>query len=184
MSRHVAFLRAINVGGHTVTMARLRELFEGFGLRRVETFIASGNVIFETRSADIDKIRRAIEAGLHRSLGYEVSTFIRSEAEVAAIARYRPFAAARIEASGAFCVGFLDTPLGADGRQALTALETDIDTFHLAGREVYWLCKTGQGQSTFSNMVFEKKVKARVTFRGVPTIVRLAAKLAAFAGHN
>ena len=44
--RHVAFLRAINVGGHVVTMDKLRALFTALGLKDVETFIASGNVLF------------------------------------------------------------------------------------------------------------------------------------------
>ena len=46
MPRLIAFLRAINVGGHTVTMMKLRKEFEALGLQDVETFIASGNVIF------------------------------------------------------------------------------------------------------------------------------------------
>jgi hypothetical protein len=56
------------------------------------------------------------------------------------------------------------------------ALKTEIDDFHVHGREVYWLCKKRQGESTFSNLRFEKFVKARTTFRGVNTIARLAAK--------
>ena len=53
MPRHIAFLRAINVGGHTVTMDRLRQLFTGLGLKDVETFIASGNVIFSSAARSI-----------------------------------------------------------------------------------------------------------------------------------
>jgi uncharacterized protein (DUF1697 family) len=47
MNKHIAFLRAINVGGHTVKMDTLRQLFESLGFTNVETFLASGNVIFE-----------------------------------------------------------------------------------------------------------------------------------------
>ncbi len=173
----VAFLRAINVGGRTVTMARLREIFKGLGCLNVETFIASGNVMFEQRSRDLEKLQRQIEERLRKSLGYEVATFLRTEAEVRAISRFRPFAKPAINSAGAFCVGFLAAPLRAEARKALMALSTDIDDFHVQGREVYWLCKRSQGQSRFSNAVFEKTVKVRVTFRGVPTIVRLAAKL-------
>jgi len=46
MTRYIAFLRAINVGGHTVKMEHLRGIFESMGFSNVETFIASGNVIF------------------------------------------------------------------------------------------------------------------------------------------
>ena len=52
MPRYIAFLRAINVGGHTVKMDRLREIFESLGFANVETFIASGNVVFETTAGD------------------------------------------------------------------------------------------------------------------------------------
>jgi len=48
MPRYVALLRGINLGGHTVKMDRLKKLFEELGLKNVETFIASGNVIFES----------------------------------------------------------------------------------------------------------------------------------------
>ena len=72
MPRLIAFLRAINVGGHNVTMAELRGLFESLSLKEVETFIASGNVIFSSPSGDIRALQRKIEKQLLRSLGYEV----------------------------------------------------------------------------------------------------------------
>ena len=84
--RLIAFLRAINVGGHTVTMARLREEFEGLGFTDVETFIASGNVIFTSRSNDFARLEKKIEARLRAAFGFEVATFVRTNAEVAAVA--------------------------------------------------------------------------------------------------
>ena len=48
MVRYAAFLRAINVGGHVATMERLRECFAACGLKGAETFLASGNVVFES----------------------------------------------------------------------------------------------------------------------------------------
>ena len=84
--RYVAFLRAINVGGrHLVKMDALRRLFEELGFTNVETFIASGNVVFESKSRSAASLEKAIEAHLQKSLGYEVKTFIRSESEVAEI---------------------------------------------------------------------------------------------------
>ena len=95
MPRFVAFLRAINVGGHTVTMAKLRVLFESLGLEDVETFIASGNVVFSSPAKNLAALENRIEDHLAASLGYEVKTFIRSDAEVAAVARHKPFSEAR-----------------------------------------------------------------------------------------
>src|SRR5687768_4657369 len=92
MPRYIAFLRAINVGGHTVKMDRLRQLFEELGFANVETFIASGNVIFETRSTKMPALEKKIERHLHAALGYEVTTFIRTPAELTAVAALQPFA--------------------------------------------------------------------------------------------
>ena len=97
MPRYIAFLRAINVGGHTVKMDALRELFEALGFEQVETFIASGNVIFETTETDTAALERRIETHLQAALGYAVATFLRSDAEVAAqLRRAWPKQAARV----------------------------------------------------------------------------------------
>jgi uncharacterized protein (DUF1697 family) len=176
MPRLIAFLRAINVGGHIVPMARLKQEFEAVGVTEIETFIASGNVIFNARATDRAALTRRIEARLRAALGYEVATFIRTGTEVASVAGYRPFTPAQIEHAGAFCVGFLDQPLDAAGARALMAFKTDIDDFHTQGREVYWLCRTRQGESTFTNVNMERALKVRATFRGINTVTRLAAK--------
>jgi uncharacterized protein (DUF1697 family) len=176
MPRLIAFLRAINVGGHTVTMARLREEFEALGLKDVETFIASGNVIFTARQADTVALEKKIEARLHKALGYEVATFVRTCEEVAAVAGYRPFPGARIEDDATVYVGFVERPLDAADTRAVMTFKTEVDDFRVKGREVYWLRKTRQAESPFKYVSLEKKLKIRVTFRGVNTVARLAAK--------
>ena len=176
MPRLVAFLRAINVGGRTVKMDELKRLFEAVGCREVETFIASGNVVFESSSRNIGALQRKIEDHLRKSLGYDVRTFVRTGSEVAAIARYRAFSESQLRSAKALNVAFLAEPLSADARKTLMGLETEIDDFHVHGREVYWLCRKKQSESDFSNVLFEKKVGARTTFRGLKTVEKLAAK--------
>lgn len=176
--RLVAFLRAINVGGHVVTMEELRRHFAELGFQNVETFIASGNVIFSARSAGGAALEKKIETRLHKALGYEVKTFVRTDAEVAAIARHEPFTPAQLTTAMSLNVGFLAAPLEAAGRKALRSLESDLDDFQLHKREVYWLSRVRQGDSKMSNIVFERTVGARVTFRGVKTVAKLVAKYA------
>jgi uncharacterized protein (DUF1697 family) len=176
MARLFAFLRAINVGGHTVTMDKLRRIFEELGLEDVETFIASGNVLFNSPRTSLSALERKIAARLEESLGYEVVTFIRTAPEVVAIAAHKPFPEAQIRGAGAFCIGFLGQPLDTAGKKSLAGLTSEIDHFKTHGREVYWLCDTRQSESRFSNTVFEKVTGARVTFRGANTVAKLAAK--------
>lgn len=176
MSLFIAFLRAINVGGHNVTMVELRDVFEGIGFKEVESFIASGNMIFRSRSMDVTALQKKIESRLLESLGYEVKTFLRTAAEVAAIARYRPFKESRLRVSAALNVAFLAEPLSAQVQKSLMTLRTEIDDFHVNGREVYWLCARKQSESKFSNARFEKMAGARATWRNIKTVVRLDAK--------
>src|SRR5450631_163899 len=87
----VAFLRAVNVGGRTVKMDALRAAFEGLALTRIETFIASGNVIFDSRARDLAALERKIEAQLLASFGFEIDAFVRRLDEVAAVAAHPAF---------------------------------------------------------------------------------------------
>lgn len=182
--RRFALLRAINVGGHTVTMETLRSLFEALGFKGVETFIASGNVIFESPARDTTALQQRIEGHLRKSLGYEVKTFIRTESEIAAISRYQPFSAAQLRSAAALNVAFLDAPLKAAAKKALMAKKTALDDFHVRGREAYWLCKKKQSESTFFKVGFEKVLGVPVTVRGMNTIARLAARYAGAPGAD
>jgi uncharacterized protein (DUF1697 family) len=62
-------------------------------------------------------------------------------------------------------------------RSALMALTSDIDTFHVDGREIYWMCRKRQSDSKISNVALERALKIRSTFRGINTVVRLAERL-------
>lgn len=177
MPKTIALLRAINVGGHTVTMATLKSLFEALGLRSVETFIASGNVIFDTDRPPDAALEAAIADHLGAHLGFPVATFLRTDAELAAVAACRPFDAPTMAAAAAFNVGFLASPLAPDEVAALARLRTDIDDFATVDREVYWLCRQKQSASTFNNAVFERTLRRQATFRGHNTVARLAAKV-------
>lgn len=173
MQRYFAYLRAINVGGHTVKMDVLRQHFEALGLLNVETFIASGNVIFEVDGGDVAALEVLIEDTLKERLGYPVATFIRTPQELARIAAHQPFSASVFELAVAFNVAFLKSPLDETAVGRLAALENDIDRFHVEGREMYWLCQVRQSESKFSNAVLEKILGQPATMRNVNTIKKM-----------
>ena len=177
MQRYIAFLRAINVGGHTVKMDYLRRLIEALGFSKVETFIASGNVIFESPAVDAQALEKQIEGQLQQALGYAVATFIRSTAELAGIASYRPFAA--LERHGAertLVIAFVEAEPSAAARSKLMAFRTEIDDFHVHGREIYWLTGKRMSYSPFSGALLEKTIGMPATMRNATTVRKMAAK--------
>lgn len=177
MPKYVAFLRAINVGGHTVKMDHLRSLFAALGFANVETFIASGNVIFDSTSKSTKALEKKIETYLQETLGYAVATFIRSTSELAAIADYKPFSDAELTAEGhTLYIGFMaDTP-GSTVKKSLRSLATKVDDFHLNEREVYWLCRTKFSESQISGALLAKTLGMPVTLRNSTTVGKIAAK--------
>lgn len=173
-SRRVAFLRAINVGGHTVKMDRLRALFGEMGFGGVETFIASGNVVFDAPDGGDDAaLERRIERHLRAALGYEVATFVRTLAEVGAVAEHEPFPS---DSDGKLHVAFLPAPPDAEAAARLLALRADTDDLHLHGRELYWLRRVGVNESAVSGAGLERAAGTPTTVRNVNTVRRIAAK--------
>ena len=172
---YVAFLKAINVGGHVVKMDTLRELFSELKFSNIETFIASGNVIFETKSTPDRRLEEKIEKHLEASLGYAVGTFVRSIEEIHAISMYQPFSSEAVKAATVVNVGFLNEALSASAVEQAITFKSDVDDFHIRGREAYWLCRIRQSDSKFPAKKFEK-VTGSTTWRNMNTVVRLAAK--------
>lgn len=98
--RFVAFLGSINVGGHRATKDELRATFGSLGHTGVETFLASGNVIFDAAAgASESRLSNEAEGALADALGFEVPVYLRSAAEARPIASREPFAAGELAAS-------------------------------------------------------------------------------------
>ncbi len=174
--RYISFLRAINVGGHVVKMGELKTIFESAGLTDVETFIASGNVIFTTKSGKADALERKIEKALLNTLSYDVETFLRSAHEIRDVAECAPFARGAIESAGAFNVAFTRNALSTEQQRLLSQFETDVDSFAAVGREIYWLSAGKQSDSRFVSSKMERLLDVRVTWRNINTLRRLSAK--------
>lgn len=179
MPKYVAFLRAINVGGHTVKMDHLRLIFEAMSLQNVETFIASGNVIFNSTAKNPKALESRIEKFLQEKLGYEVATFIRSTSEVGNIARYNPFRKAELNGEGnALYIAFVEDKPSEEAKQRLLSFTTEVEELHVHEREVYWLLRRHLGESALSGAILEKTLGMKATLRNSNTVKRIASKYA------
>jgi uncharacterized protein (DUF1697 family) len=174
--KYAAFLRAINVGGRVVRMEELRQVFAGCGFTDVETFIASGNVIFTSPPTDTQALERRIGAALQKALGYAVATFVRTPEELAAIAAHMPCTSDPAGAGGAVHIIFVAEPLNAAERKELAALSAPGDEFSSRGREVYW-CRFGKlSESPLFGKSLGKGLGSG-TMRNRNTVVRLLGRL-------
>lgn len=177
MPKYIAFLRAINVGNHTVKMDHLKTLFEDLGFTNVETFIASGNVIFDAKSSKTEALESKIEKHLEKALGYEVTTFVRSTKELATIAEYQAFEEIELSEEGnTLFVAFLSDWPSKEATKRILAQNSDIDGLHINERELYWLYRRKNGESKLYGPILEKSLGLRATVRNVNTVKRIAKK--------
>lgn len=182
MTRYIALLRGINVGGHRVKMDHLRALFEAFGVDDVSTFIASGNVVFTSEETDTDALGTGIEAHLEAELGYGVATFLRTTSRIVEISGLSwpdalEWPKGSDPDSGSHYVTFLRTPAGDDLRAELAALESDDDAFRYEGGEVHWLMRGKVSESALFGGALEKVMRnVPNTMRNMTSVRRMAAK--------
>jgi uncharacterized protein (DUF1697 family) len=178
MERYVAFLRGMNLGKRRIKNDELRAEFETLGFEDVATFRASGNVIFSLDGSKAEeKLAKRIEHGLGEALGYEVPVFLRSRAEVVAIAAREPFAAKLVEASkGKLQVSLLLKKPTAAARKKVLGLATEDDLLAIEGRELYWLPSGGLLESDLDLKATQTAVGSD-TRRTMGTIEQIAAKL-------
>lgn len=89
--RYLALLRAVNVGGRKVTMKELKSAVEDLGYDNVRTFIASGNLVFDTKKTADAKLESAIEGAIESTFGLFSEVMVRNPDEWAAIIKGNPF---------------------------------------------------------------------------------------------
>ncbi len=176
MPRFVAFLRAINLGGvRTVRMDSLRHRFESLDFSGVETFIASGNVVFHARAKSSRALETKIEKSLRGALGYDVDVFIRTAAESIAIANYDPFPKAKTNVHTACNIIFLVDALDKKLTRAVAMLRRGTDKFRVRRREIYWLRHRRKG-GPFSTVPLAKTLGRGFTVRACNTVKRMVAR--------
>ena len=143
MTRFVALLRAVNVGGTgKLPMADLRRLCEDAGFAAVRTYLASGNVVFRADGAEAD-VKATIEAGLHAFAGKPVGVLVRTADAMADVAAGNPFPDAAPDRTMAI---FLDEPPAPDAIEAATGRRGEA--LHLGAREIYVHYPDGMGRTT------------------------------------
>ena len=168
VSRHVAFLRGINLGERRVTNEELRRHVRDAGFDDVDAYLASGNVVFEP--GDHPDPGPVIEERLERALGYGVDTHVRSLQELAAL-----LSRDEVAADEAFRVHviFLRTEPDGAAIAGLKALEGPDDRLRPLGRQVVWLRRGRLHDAAFGTRDLEEVLGPEQTMRTLNTVRRI-----------
>ena len=164
MAKYIALLRAVNVGGTgRLPMSELKAICADAGFAWVETYIASGNVVFESRSAP-SWVKAELESRLLAYLGKPVGIVLRTGPEMAAVLKANPFPKAKPGCTYAF---FLDRSPPRDALANVSGLADE--ELRLGEREIFVHYPNGMGRSKL------RIPAAKIgTARNINTVAKLA----------
>jgi uncharacterized protein (DUF1697 family) len=173
VTRYVALLRAVNVGGNNkVPMARLRELADGLGYIDVATYVQSGNLVL---SADVKKaadIEAAVAEVIRTDLGVDISVMVRSRKELAAVIDANPFGDIADDPKR-LLVNVLAAQPAADRIEALDPAEFEPERYEFGDRCIYQWFPEGVGRSKMATAPWDRRLGVRGTGRNWRTITTL-----------
>lgn len=171
MIKYVALLRGINVSGQKkIPMAELREILAKSGLDDVQTYIQSGNVIFESLETDKSTLELKIHNAIKSNFGFEVPVLVLSPQELKNILDNCPFPQEEKEKSYFMMLySFAAKPLVDE----VSKLSYPNEKFLITDNCVYFYCSVGYGKAKLGNNFFERKLKVTATARNYKTMVKL-----------
>ena len=172
MARHVALLRAINVGsGRKVPMAELRELLEASGATDVATYVQSGNVALSSRKAPAT-LEHELTAAVTERFGFAIDVLVRTQVEFSAVAADDPFDGAASDPTKHLIL-FSREPLDVD--QIARAAPRDLvdERWAVRGRELHLWLPGGAGRSRLATALSDRRLKIVATGRNRRTVEKL-----------
>lgn len=173
MSRHIALLRGINVGGRgLLPMADLRALADGVGFINVKTLLQSGNMVFDAPGAPVE-LEDKLEAAIKAHVGREVLVMVRTPAEWAAMIDANPMPEFAAERPNHFQMFFMKAPLAQSAFDAFSAAHDGPEDLRLAGREIYASFPDGIADSKLMAKPLDKRIGVATTARNWNTVLKL-----------
>ncbi|MEW4923821.1 DUF1697 domain-containing protein [Algibacter sp. 2305UL17-15] len=171
MHTYIALLRGINVSGQKkIPMAELRELLSKAGLKNVQTYIQSGNVVFQSSEESKEKLELKIHNAIKAHFGFEVPILVKTPKELQQIFDDCPFPEDK-KINSYFMM--LYSAANKDLVNEVSKLSYPNEAFKITDNAVYFYCSTGYGKAKFSNNFFERKLKVTATARNYKTMVKL-----------
>lgn len=166
-------LRGINLGKRQLKSAELKAVVESLGFTDVKTLLASGNVVFTAGETDPAVLEQALHDALAKATGLKSEIFVRSPAEMNAVAAANPFPEATAERPSFVVVSFHRAPVDQAAVARLAESHDGPERMHAAERELYIDFPDGQGRSTLHPAMTKAKLDPVNTARNWNTVLKI-----------
>ncbi|MFE4896820.1 DUF1697 domain-containing protein [Peribacillus butanolivorans] len=171
MTIYIAFLRGINVGGHNkIKMQELRNLLTNMGLDKVNTYIQSGNIVFQS-DENAEQLQHQIEQEIRNYFGFSVTVILRTVTELEQIINNCPYPVNLLLEGESVHLSLLAKEPSKEGINHLLDLKSEMEECYIKGKEVYLYLRQGVRNSKLSSQL--QKLGVPATARNWKTIKKL-----------
>ena len=171
MPTYISILRGINVSGQRkIKMVDLQKLLVNIGLQKVETYIQSGNVVFQSNNLDTTKLSQTISKQIKNDYGFEVPVLVFSSNDIKKVIDNNPFTK-NIKKNPAFMhVTFLANEPMELSTSVFEQQKHEDEEIAFGYKVIYLYCPNGYGKTKLSNNFIESKLKTPATTRNWKTV--------------
>lgn len=175
MIKYIAILRGINVGGNRkILMTDLKALFENMGFQNVQTYIQSGNVLFQTMEISTASVETSIANEILKNFGFQIPVIILSSSNLKRAISINPFYKGIDTDIDRLHLTFLKQEPLLENLQKIKTFQDEKDDFKIVDRNAFIYCSGKYSDSKFNNKFFETKLKVTATTRNWKTVLKLS----------
>lgn len=178
MSTYISLLRGVNVSGQKkIKMAELRDHLKNWGFRKIQTYIQSGNLVFDIDGLNSEQISERIKNGIREEYDYDIGVWTRTREEFIDLVSKNPHQLSVESDQRQVYFVFLNQFPSSDLVNELELKKFENEQFKITPECIFLICLKGYGKAKCNNNFFEKQLKVEATtrnFRTVKTLIELS----------
>jgi uncharacterized protein (DUF1697 family) len=170
MTTYISILRGINVSGHRmIKMDALKKMCTGLNFNHVQTYIQSGNIIFQSKITDTETLSKTIKTNIEKTFGFNVPVITFTQTALETIIQSNPFLKKKTKNPSFFYITFLADQPAIQNIELLKQVDLKNDNYEVIDKAIYLYCPDGYSNSKLTNSFFETKLKVTATTRNWKT---------------
>jgi uncharacterized protein (DUF1697 family) len=170
MATYISILRGINVSGYRVIkMDALKKMCADLAFNNVQTYIQSGNIVFQSKTISTEKTSATINTNIKKLFGFDVPVITFTQTELEVVINSNPFSKDKTKDPAFFHITFLSGQPELQNIELLKQVDLKNDKYEIIDKAIYLYCPNGYSNSKLTNSFLETKLKITATTRNWKT---------------
>lgn len=174
MKTYIALFRGMNVSGKNILkMDDLKKMMIDLGFEKVQSYIQSGNLVFQSSESNSDEIKESIRNEINKQFNLDIQLQLILPEELQVILDENPFIVDETLDLKQHYFAFLDEIPNSENLDEFLQMDLNDELMHYTNKVIYVHYKNGAGQSKLTTNLIERKLKLSTTMRNLNTVQKM-----------